>query len=166
MNKKVPVGIYPRDISNDWREKKCTYCKKDIKRQYYKYCQVNENVTQGSCFLSTLAKSHTRYLRLNEGLSLLDHNASELLGGWMFDLDLITDTLNELKLLLYHFFIMKGASSCTMATPSGLLYSYMRCKRKLRRGCPSGLSCLRTHQCFLIFSEKLTPYTNQGYCNV
>lgn len=47
MNKKVPVGLYPRDISNDWREKKCTYCKKDIKRQYYKYCQVNENVTRG-----------------------------------------------------------------------------------------------------------------------
>jgi len=121
---------------------------------------------EGSCFPSTLAKSHTRYLRLNEGLSLLDHNASERTGRLDVRLYLITDTLNELKLLLYHFFIMKGASSCTMATPSGLLYSYMRCKRKLRRGIPSGLSCLRTHQCFLIFSEKLTPYTNRGYCNV
>ena len=31
MNKKVPVGIYPRDISNDWREKNARIVKRILR---------------------------------------------------------------------------------------------------------------------------------------
>ena len=86
MNKKKFPWVYTHGTFQMIGEKKkCTYCKKDIKRQYYKYCQVNENVTQGELLPSTLAKSHKVFTIKRRFKFIGPQRIGNVLGGWMFD---------------------------------------------------------------------------------
>lgn len=104
MNKKVPVGLYPRDILNDWRKRKCTCCKKDIKRDsIINTARLMKMLPEGVASYPHL-RNHTRYLRLNEGLSQLDHNVSDQY--WEVGCSIRPHRRHvkkEIKILLYHF---------------------------------------------------------------